>query len=594
MGKKSKRRRRSESSGVYSGQILGAVVDALDVGEGVLADKSAKRMFSGRSVSETSRKAILRALGQALVDLGIVPSIDEQLSRDPFRDDLKTADILTDVIGVMCVRWDTLMGHTQNRVASVTDFSGAGREFLRLAAVDIALRMMGFGQLADLDLPEPHVPVWAQPNGVGEILRAHLREAGLRQYQLAMGLEVSPTTVANWLSGQSKPRRYYLPALARELSLVHGVRAPDLEIRLRRQFALARLAETVAGVVGWEAVAADVEAVFRFAKLMQESNMLPGFFEQLAKVAEFEDLDVSDNPGWVGYLLLPMLLLLGSAAPFTPELLRWLAVRSEVHGWSDDIYAVASSPEMQFQVVAYRHSGENPYVGLAQDYFDVVNEPSADDLEARAAITRLETSEMDSLPLSRGVMDEPVRAFERYMAMPEPWRNLLHRFPGSAEAHYRLGALLCLMGSRLHDRALLDEGIMECWVASGLESRWDAPAVAPAVTLSNMDDWEGALRELDRAERTLPQVTPHFLLVRAMVLMNAERYEDALADYLVVGQTRPDFVAVWEGAAHCAFSIGNRTDGLEYAKKARVLGEPRVYDAWDRGAYGRRRKRRAS
>ena len=174
----------------------------------------------------------------------------------------------------------------------------------------------------------------------------------------------------------------------------------------------------------------------------------------------------------------------------------------------------------------------------------MVNDPSVEDLEARAAITRLEASEMDSLPLFRGMMDEPVRAFERYMAMPGPWRNLVQRFPGSAETHYRLGALLCLMGSRLHDGTLLGEGIMECWVASGLEPRWDAPAVAPAVTLSNLDDWDGALRELERAERPLLEATPHFLLVRAFVLMNSERYEDALADYLVVGRTSPDFVAV--------------------------------------------------
>ena len=307
-------------------------------------------------------------------------------------------------------------------------------------------------------------------------------------------------------------------------------------------------------------------------------------------VPELEGLDVGDNAERVGDFLLPMLLLLGSAAPFAPALLGWLAERPEVSAWSDEICAVASSPEFQFELVSYRHSGENQYVGLAQDYLDVVNEPSVEDLEARAAINRLETSEIDSLPLFRGMMDEPVRAFELYMAMPGPWRSLVQRFPGSAEAHYRLGALLCLMGSRLHDGALLGEGIMECWVASGLEPRWDAPAVAPAVTLSNVDDWDGALRELERAERTLPEATPHFLLVRAFVSMNTGRYQEALADYLVVGKTSPDFVAVWDGAAHCAFSLGNRADGLVYAKKARALGEPRVYDAWDRGVYGRRRK----
>ena len=100
-----------------------------------------------------------------------------------------------------------------------------------------------------------------------------------------------------------------MPALAQELSPAQGVRALDLEIRLRRQFALARLAETVAGVVGWEAVVADVEGVFRIAKLVQESSVLPAFFEQLAAVAELEDFDVGANAALADYLVV------GQASP---------------------------------------------------------------------------------------------------------------------------------------------------------------------------------------------------------------------------------------------------------------------------------------
>ena len=44
MSKKSKRRRQAVAPGPYSGQILGAVVEALDVGKGVLADKTAKSL----------------------------------------------------------------------------------------------------------------------------------------------------------------------------------------------------------------------------------------------------------------------------------------------------------------------------------------------------------------------------------------------------------------------------------------------------------------------------------------------------------------------------------------------------------------------
>ena len=72
--------------------------------------------------------------------------------------------------------------------------------------------------------------------------------------------------------------------------------------------------------------------------------------------------------------------------------------------------------------------------------------------------------------------------------------------------------------------------------------------------------------------------------------MNAGRLEEALAEYLAVVEVRPDFATAWGYAAHCAFSLGNRTEGLRYAKRARALGDPETYHAWDNGAYGPRRR----
>ena len=126
MGKESRRRRKAMVPGQYSGQILGSVVDALDVGDGVLADKTAKRMFAGRSVSERSRKERLEALGQELVGLGVVPDVDWQALGAGFREDLKSSDVLADVIGLMCEWWDMLMERVQERECSVGG-CGSGR-----------------------------------------------------------------------------------------------------------------------------------------------------------------------------------------------------------------------------------------------------------------------------------------------------------------------------------------------------------------------------------------------------------------------------------------------------------------------------------
>ena len=325
MSKKSKRRR-VVGSGPYSGQVLGAVVDALDVGEGVLTDKTAKRMFAGRSVNASSRKERLKALGEEIVDLGLVPEVNWQSQDAPFREDLETSDVLAGVIDVTCQWWDTLMERVQSESARVSDVSHVGRGFLRFVTVDVSLRMLGWARLAGIEVPEPYVPVWARPNGVGEILRGLQRDAGLSRNQLAMRLEVSPTTVDNWLDGRNLPTRYYLPALARELSGGRTINADELERRLRREFTLAGLAGAVATVVGWDEVAADIEAAFRFARLMQKFDELtPHCSKSWPSDDRFAGLDAENKPDGLAGFLLPFLVLTGSSGPFRIRLLRSLA-----------------------------------------------------------------------------------------------------------------------------------------------------------------------------------------------------------------------------------------------------------------------------
>ena len=231
---------------------------------------------------------------------------------------------------------------------------------------------------------------------------------------------------------------------------------------------------------------------------------------------------------------------------------------------------------------------------MAQDYFDVVVEPTAEDLAANEAIRSTLVGENNDVFPRRAEMSEvsnPFAVIERSIRIR---RGLVRRFPRSAEAHYQLGSTLGMMGWRVRNRAWVDEGIMECRVAAGLEPNWDAPAAEPGVIMCNIGDWDGALRELETAEGSLPAVTPHLRNVRGYALMNAGRFEEALVDYLAVVQVRPDFATAWGYAAHCAFRLGNPTDGLRYAKRARSLGDPTAYMAWDNGAYGQRRRRRSA
>ena len=337
-----------------------------------------------------------------------------------------------------------------------------------------------------------------------------------------------------------------------------------------------------------------MEAAFRFARLMQETDALASVFEWVAEVAEFAGSDLSEKPDFVGGYLALLLVRMGSDVPFARRLFWALARQPEVSDWSDDIYTVASSIELQLRHIAGNQSGGRTAAGLAQDYFDVVVEPTPEDLEANEAIrTTLVGENNDVFPfrLEMSEVVSPFAAIERSIRIR---RGLVRRFSRSAEAHYQLGSMLGMMGRRVRNRAWVDEGIMECRVAAGLEPRWDAPAVEPGVIMCNIGDWDGALRELEVAQGSLLGETPHLRNVRGYALMNAGHLEEALTDYVAVVEVRPEFATAWGYAAHCAFSLGNPTEGLRYAKRARSLGDPTAYVAWGEGAYGQRRRRRSA
>ena len=68
--------------GVYSGQIIRAVVQAIDIEDNVLPDRTARRFYASESVSEYNRGNIYHALGQALIDRGIAPEAVDALPED--------------------------------------------------------------------------------------------------------------------------------------------------------------------------------------------------------------------------------------------------------------------------------------------------------------------------------------------------------------------------------------------------------------------------------------------------------------------------------------------------------------------------------
>ena len=184
--------------GLYSGRILRAIVQSLDVQDEVLTNRTARRFFSGQHVDEHNRNQIFDALGQALITRGLAPETLEDLPET-----LPMASVVGMTLMMVCGEWDRLMAHIQACSGQAADVGEVVAQLLRLVVVDAALRLFALVYLDLEDLPGSEPPTWVLENGTGNILRQSLRDAGLTRDHLAARLGMSRTSVDNWLDGKN-------------------------------------------------------------------------------------------------------------------------------------------------------------------------------------------------------------------------------------------------------------------------------------------------------------------------------------------------------------------------------------------------------
>ena len=185
---------------VYSGEIIGAVVDALGLDHGLLKAKTARRFFSGKSVSDHSSSQIYGAIAQVLVEAGLVtipPNFPEY--------GISMPDIVAAAIVRASYRWDKSVAKMQSESTTTADPGPAIHAFLRIVVVDLAVRVVALLRLIRSEPETPATPEWALENGGGRLLRRLLADAGLTRDQLSARVEVSSTSVDNWLDGVNRP-----------------------------------------------------------------------------------------------------------------------------------------------------------------------------------------------------------------------------------------------------------------------------------------------------------------------------------------------------------------------------------------------------
>ena len=557
---------------VYSGQIIGTVVDALNIRHDILDGRTAKRFFAGEPINEHNHTEILLAIGEVLVEKGIIPT--PPVFR---RDEISMPVFLAATISRVASRWDKLVSTIQSRSGKTSKQEKAIERFLHLVIVDLALRTFAVMRLAEIEPSKPESPLWVEHNGGGKLLRALIGEAGISRAQLAARVKVTDRTVDNWLDGNNRPTSENLSAIATALvGMIRGTSSEQLELRIRRHFAFAHIADMAASLIGREKVLELGAALVRFVWLITE------------------DVNRMDRPSLeeaFGSEL--QILRFGTVEPDNNVLLRNLALVEKDAGWKRDIIAATVDWSVSFQLAGAQTMSSESAAGLAEEL--PVDSCDPDNTEVFSRIMEsargIDFTSLLLHPNPAASLRFGKKMFDDGVAMR---RALVLEFPNSAQAHAQLGSFLGMVGKNLERRDLVDEGVIECHIASALMPGWDNPAVEPGIILINIGEYEEALRELNQAAERLPKSTPHLRFSTGYALMKLGEFEEALEHFESVIEARKDYALAHLYAANCAFMLMDRRKGVRYAKSARRLGEPGAFLAWREGKYPEpKRKRRA-
>ncbi len=556
---------KNESKNIpYSGQIIGAVVEALDIKDEVLTNRTAKRYYSGKTVGEYSLRQIYDTLGKRLVELNIVPT--PQMFE---KHGVSMSNITAASIARLAKKWDSLCATIQSRSGRIQDYGQAIEGFCRLIVIDMALRIAAWLRLAKVTPPEPNTPQWAEENGPGKMLRMLLFQAGITRDQFSARVEVSPSSIDNWFDGRIRPIPNKIEIMADVFSkLIPGSHKHVLLVQFQKQFTLAYLADILAKNIEREAVVELATTLYRFIWLISKDidAMKRPTIEEVAGL-EFE------------------MLRYGTDEPHSHTLLRNLALLEMDPKWKKDILTTTTGWGLRFEEIAVRSSLPNASAGLAQELPEEARKEGFNDGTEEDIRRLLETSLLQAKDYLRIVSGDLKIFTEQLNGGINDRRLIVKRHPLSPEAHMALGSFLGMIGKHLHNREMINEGINECKIAAALCKDWDAPLVEPGIILINVGRYDEALAELENAAQKLPMITPHLALNRGYALMQIKRYRQALEDFEYVIKIKPNYALALYYAAHCAFMIKDLPKGIKYAKEARKYGEPRAYNDWKKDTY---------
>lgn len=613
-----------------SGEIIGAIVKEIQPDGGLLTEKTTRRYFKGKRVKGSKKHEIFREIGRVVTDRGIIPNgtIPEPLfphslfpeltalasnprnvqllqdfgsivanGRHPLSSILPEpqlmkafasglADSMADQVVSFAIEtwgeaWDLLAG--QLRTPSV--LLGSPRlpvvSCLRLATIDLALRVSAALWISNQPSPKEQTPLWAVPKGGSVYLKQLLARCGQRRptrEKMAQEVGVSKNAVSSWLDIGTRPHVENLDQIAEILApRLSDTESETLKANLHRHYLLCSLGDRIAGIVGRENVIELATALVRFIRRsMHDADIITTYLPR--EVIEFGQATI---------------LALGVHADASQAPLIALEHHEEDPVWKSDL-AIAHKPwHARLSSIARFAEGiertddrVHNELGIPQE----VSSPVKDEM-LRFAQTNFgaQPSSVDTT-LTRIFADPKYRAGQQMLlaeralsqndlvAGAKHFRRAAELQPHSAWFHFHLGTLLSELGH-------IEEAISECKIAAKLDETWEAPNVAIGSILYNSGDHQKARIHLE--EMACGDDEPSILLATYLGIarLRCGDYRTGLEvlEYAISKDADNGFALM--AAAHCAFMLGDSRKGLRLAKSAKLRGYTEVYESWDDGIY---------
>lgn len=549
--------------------LVGRLVAALGLPggavDGRLQGSSAHRLFRGERIEDKKIVDILAAAGDALVEFGLAPATRWKPGRGPTP--ARRAGL---ALHHMMARWDEATVALRGGTLRGVDRKVVVLAAARLLAVDLALRAAAWLALVGVELNE--ASTLRDPPQVATILADLVDRTKLSHDEIAERCRVARTTVDDWVHGA----RIVDDNLSNLVLLVaDGPEADEVLARTRRDLTIAEILTQLRAALGAE-LADEVDDLWRgtlrlairFSRFMGRSRLLgEERFEPPGVVLAY------------GGCCEPAQFVLKDALKQEQEKRSaWLAVLEVGAAWTEYLVHAARIGRSAGCVVKAGFSQEAEHAAMlgmlarprhhapaVPEGWKVVRVVGNNETKASNRLVQVHDA------LDRGDVDEAVTHARRAVELtPLAWL-----------AHFQLGVALA---AACH----VEEAITECAIAAELASsaaNIELAKVEVGIVLTNAGRDEEARVRLEDLHASTAEASIHLLYNLGVVRMRCGRFAEALDAFMKVVAKDTHHPRALDCGAHCAFSVGERRMGIDYAKRANLLGQHETYNAWHAGMY---------